>query len=79
MQFIFYFKSPIIISRVMTEINLSLHTTFHRAFFHTNILLFAVIIRTSEVKSLSPIRLLVTPWTVAYHAPQSVGFSRQEY
>jgi len=21
----------------------------------------------------------VTPWTIAYHAPPSVGFSRQEY
>jgi len=31
------------------------------------------------VKSLSPVRLFVTPWTVAYQAPQSVEFSRQEY
>ena len=28
---------------------------------------------------LSHVRLFVTPWTVAYQAPQSVGFSRQEY
>ena len=33
----------------------------------------------SEVKSLSCVRLFATPWTVAYQAPQSVGFSRQEY
>ena len=33
----------------------------------------------SEVKSLSCIRLFATPWTVAYHAPPSMGFSRQEY
>ena len=34
----------------------------------------------SEVKLLSRIRLFVTPWThVAYQAPQSMGFSRQEY
>ena len=33
----------------------------------------------SEVKSLSRVRLFVTPWTVAYHAPLSMGFSRQEY
>ena len=33
----------------------------------------------SEVKSLSCVRLFVTPWTVAYHAPPSMGFSRQEY
>ena len=30
-------------------------------------------------KSLSPARLLVTPWTAAYQAPPSLGFSRQEY
>ena len=33
----------------------------------------------SEVKLLSHVRLLATPWTVAYKAPQSMGFSRQEY
>ena len=32
-----------------------------------------------KVKSLSPVRLFVTPWTVAYQAPLSVGFSRQAY
>ena len=32
----------------------------------------------SEVKSLSRIRLFATPWTVAYQAPPSMGFSRQE-
>ena len=29
-------------------------------------------------KLLSRVRLLATPWTVAYQAPPSVGFSRQE-
>ena len=29
--------------------------------------------------SLSRVRLFATPWTVAYQAPLSVGFSRQEY
>ena len=33
----------------------------------------------SEVKSLSRVRLFVTSWTVAYQAPLSMGFSRQEY
>ena len=28
---------------------------------------------------LSRVRLLVTPWTAAYQAPPSMGFSRQEY
>ena len=32
-----------------------------------------------EVKSLSPVQLFVTPWTVVYQAPLSMGFSRQEY
>ena len=33
----------------------------------------------SEVKSLSRVQLFVTPWTVAYQASPSIGFSRQEY
>jgi len=32
-----------------------------------------------KVKSLSRARLLATPWTTAYQAPPSMGFSRQEY
>ena len=32
-----------------------------------------------KVKSLSRIWLLLTPWTAAYQAPPSMGFSRQEY
>ena len=32
-----------------------------------------------KVKLLSRVRLFATPWTVAHQAPQSVGFSRQEY
>ena len=32
-----------------------------------------------KVKSLSRVRLFATPWTVAYQASQSMGFSRQEY
>ena len=31
------------------------------------------------VKSLSHVRLFATPWTIAYQAPLSMGFSRQEY
>ena len=31
------------------------------------------------VKLLSRVRLFATPWTVAYQAPQSMEFSRQEY
>ena len=31
------------------------------------------------MKSLSHVRLFVTPWTVAYNVLPSMGFSRQEY
>jgi len=31
-----------------------------------------------KVKSLSRVQLFVTPWIVAYQAPPSMGFSRQE-
>ena len=32
-----------------------------------------------KVKSCSSARLLAAPWTAAYQAPPSMGFSRQEY
>ena len=32
-----------------------------------------------KVKSFSCVRLFVTPWSVAYQAPPSMGFSGQEY
>ena len=34
---------------------------------------------TLTLKSLSRVRLFATPWTVAYKAPPSMEFSRQEY
>ena len=33
----------------------------------------------AAAKSLQNVRLFVTPWTAAYQAPLSMGFSRQEY
>ena len=35
--------------------------------------------RKVKVKSFNGVWLLVTPWTVAYQAPLTMGFSRQEY
>ena len=35
--------------------------------------------KKEKVKSLSRVRLFATPWTVAYQAPLSMEFSRQEY
>ena len=32
-----------------------------------------------KVKSLRRVRLFATPWTVVYHTPPSMGFSRQGY
>ena len=32
-----------------------------------------------KVKSFSRVQLVATPWTTAYQAPPSMGFSRQEY
>ena len=32
-----------------------------------------------KVKSLSHVRIFETPWTAAYQAPLSMGYSRQEY
>ena len=32
-----------------------------------------------KVKLLSHVQLFATPWTVAYQAPLSMGFSRQEF
>ena len=35
--------------------------------------------RKVKVKSLSRVQLFTTPWTAAYQAPPSMGYSRQEY
>ena len=35
--------------------------------------------RKLKLKSPSRVRLLATPWTTAYQAPPSMGFSRHEY
>ena len=35
--------------------------------------------KEKKVKSLSCVQLFGTPWTVAYQASLSMGFSRQEY
>ena len=38
-----------------------------------------IVIREGKGKSPSRVRLFATPWTVAYQAPPSIGFSRQSY
>ena len=46
---------------------------------YSSFLCFTFVIYKVKVKSLSCVGLFATPWTVAYQAPLSVGFSRQEY
>ena len=38
-----------------------------------------VLVLKVKVKSVSRVLLFATPWTVAYQAPPSMGFSRQEH
>ena len=40
---------------------------------------FAAAAAAAAAKSLSCVQLFATPWTAAYQAPPSMGFSRQEY
>ena len=37
------------------------------------------LLQCMKMKLLSRVRLFTTPWTVAYQAPSSMGFPRQEY
>ena len=41
--------------------------------------MFSWVYQFTSVQSLSRVWLFATPWTVAYQAPQSMEFSRQEY
>ena len=47
--------------------------------YYLRLLLLLLLCMKVKVKSLSRVRLFATPWTVAYQAPLSMGFSRQEY
>ena len=48
--------------------------------FYTFVLFsITLVIMKVKVKSLNHVQLFLTPWTVAYQAPMSMGFSRQEY
>ena len=55
----------------------SLVTVSDSTYIFNNILIHIVF--RVKVKSLNHVRLFATPWTVAYQAPLSMGFSRQEY
>ena len=51
--------------------------TFRNLREHCQLWSEARILSNKNVKSLSRVRLFATPWTVAYQAPLSMGFSRQ--
>ena len=60
--------------RIQKFVNvIGISNPFSGAFFH------CYVVMKVKVKSLGRVQLLVTPWTVAYQAPLSMGFSRQEY
>ena len=46
---------------------------------HCRWILYQLSHKWKKEKSLSWVRLFVTPWIVAHQAPPSLGFSRQEY
>ena len=59
----------ILSDKVLLKISRHKHT--HTIYIHIN--------SKVKVKSLSRVQLFVTPWTVAYQVPPSMGFSRQEF
>ena len=68
-----------LVSTVFHSVHLGLE--FPKESGSTSILPQALISNTNtvKVKSLSHVGLFATPWTVAYQAPPSTGFSKQEY
>ena len=62
------------LDRVLKSRDITLPTKVHLV----KAMIFPVLMYICEnVKSLSRVRLFATPWTVAYQAPLSMGFSRQ--
>ena len=60
-----------------THIHLLFHILFHYVLSQDTD--YSSLCYTVKVKSLSRVQLFATPWTLAYQAPRSMGFSRQEY
>ena len=81
-----------VISLVVQTYNLAFHCCITLMHGNTSTILLSVLQNSSiigllrgfnalnmKVKSLSCVQFFVTPWTVAYQGPPSMGFSRQEY
>ena len=60
------------------HLNLLIKTYLYISYFQKDVRQLTVKDTSEEVKSLSRVQLFATPWTVAYQAPLSMGFSRQE-
>ena len=56
-----------------------MHSYISALFLKITTLRSSNLILVMQVKSLSRVQLFETPWTVAYQAPPSMGFSRQGY
>ena len=56
-----------------------LSTKVKKSHLHSILIKYWLSTKNKLVKSLSYAPLFATPWTVAYNAPLSVGFSRKEY
>jgi len=60
------------------HLNLLIKTYLYISYFQKDVRQLTVKDTSEEVKLLSRVQLFATPWTVAYQAPLSMGFSRQE-
>ena len=63
----------------MMRVQTSILQLFHCLGILGKVILYTCVRVCVCVKSLSRVRLFVTPRTVAYQAPPSMGFSREEY
>ena len=77
-------RNPVVQSFICAGVKVHKSSMFHNkaklkepslSEFSENLICISIV----KVKSLSRVRLFATLWTVAYQAPLSMGFSRQEY
>ena len=77
-------RNPVVQSFICAGVKVHKSSMFHNkaklkepslSEFSENLICISIV----KVKSLSRVRLFATLWTVAYQAPSSMGFSRQEY
>ena len=67
-----------LVLQVITKMYLLSIILLFKIYFYFWLCWVFVAVHKVKVKSLSRARLFVTPWAVAYQAPLSMGFSRQE-